>query len=167
MLKIVRSIRELDMDQMSKVYIESIAQKGAQDYPQLCADLQFLYAFQDLYSYLREYFRHPRSAYAIWTLDGCYICALRLEEYRDGYLITALETRPDERNRGYAGELLRCVVEYASNEFCLPLYSHIDTSNFASLAVHKKAGFRLLHHYAAYLDGSVDHKSVTLSFPGK
>ncbi len=106
----------------------------------------------------REFFLEEDTALAIWVEDGEYVSALRLEPYEDGFLICALETREDCRNRGYALALLQAVGREVSKS----LYAHVSKTNEASLAVHQKAGFHIIKDTARYLDGSADSKCCTL-----
>ena len=98
----------------------------------------------------------------MWISGGRYIAALRVEPYRDGYLITGLETAPDARRKGYATKLLQGVIAHLKDEGKVPVYSHVDKGNHASMAVHKKCGFQILYDYGVYLDGSVFQTSYTL-----
>ncbi len=107
--------------------------------------------------YLRhEFFLLEGTALAIWEENGTYVSALRLEPWEDGYLICGLETRKDQRGKGYATRLLMAVPAVK------PHYAHVAKTNGASLTAHKKAGFVVVKDTARYLDGSVDRKSYTL-----
>ena len=100
------------------------------------------------------------SVYAIWVEKDVYVSALRLEPYEDGLLLEALETAPAYRRKGYAEKLMRAV----QMEFPQKIYSHVSKKNTASLAVHKKCGFRQVLDYAKYIDGSVVRNAVTLCY---
>ena len=117
-------------------------------------------AEQDFYQYLREvFFPTAGAVYAVWEENGTYITALRLEPYRDGLLLTALETAPEYRRRGYAQKLIEAVLEELPGE---KLYSHVSKTNAASLRTHISCGFQKILDHAAYLDGSVLRSSCTL-----
>lgn len=121
----------------------------------------------DFYQYLREiFFRTPGAVYALWEAQGHCVSALRLEPYRDGWIVSALETAPEQRRKGYAALLIRNVQLLCADRGVGKLYSHVDKHNGASLGVHKKCGFRVASDHAAYLDGSVDSRSFTLVFEG-
>ena len=92
-----------------------------------------------------------------------YVSAARLEPYRDGLLLEALETAPELRGRGYAAALLRNMLESAPGTG--PVYSHVDKKNAASLAVHRACGFRRILEHAVYADGSVLASACTLCYP--
>ena len=75
--------------------------------------------------------------------------AVRLERWRDGWLLEGLETRPDCRGKGYAEQLLETVLPLVSGT----IYSHVHRGNQASLKLHEKMGFRI-SAATAMLDGS-------------
>jgi RimJ/RimL family protein N-acetyltransferase len=115
-------------------------------------------AEQEFSDYLRRDFFSVKGAfYCIWTENGVYLSALRMEPYKDGILLCALETKPSARSKGYATALLKAAL----NEVDLPVYSHIRKGNRASVAVHRACGFRLQHEGARFLDGSVSSNSNT------
>lgn len=90
--------------------------------------------------------------------NGEYISALRLEPYRDGLLLEALETKPVYRKMGYASTLMEAVKRVVSKK----IYSHVGKWNTASLAIHEKCGFQRILEYVTYADGSVSEKSCTM-----
>ena len=148
---------------LMQVYAESNCLNGGEKYPNLPENLGILQAEQDFYSYLQEvFFATPDALYAVWVENGRYVCALRLEPYRDGLLLEALETAPNERRKGYATVLIRAVLEHPAIEKGMPIYSHVSRANTASLRIHEICGFRKSLDYAVYIDDSVNRKSVTL-----
>ncbi len=144
MLILVNHMAALLPEQLMAVYRESLGD-----------DLTLR---QDFYTYLRhEFFTQPGAMLAVWKAQGIYVSALRLEPYRDGLLLTGLETHPEHRGRGYAQELLGAVLSREGK-----VYSHVDKRNLISLHVHQKAGFQIISDTAVYLDGSADSKCWTL-----
>ena len=161
MLYLADRMHKLNFGKLMAVYEEGNQENGAQFFPELSEGQQLLQAEQNFYQYLREgFFTTPGAVYAIWQEKEQYISALRLEPYEDGLLIAALETAPAFRRQGY-GEKLICAVQ---EQFSQRLYSHVSRSNAASMAIHKKCGFVQTLDYARYIDGSVDHKAVTLRY---
>ena len=162
MLKVCRSINQLDFRQLMDIYEEMNENTGRDRYPKQPKNLQILFAEQDFYQYLEMFFRFPGAQYALWVQDGQYKAALRMEDHDDGLLITALEVPPASRGKGYATELLRAVQDYIGHSDKRPLYSHIEKQNAASLAVHKKCGFSVILQYAHFLDGTKhdDHNTL-------
>ena len=160
MLHMARSMRELDFSALMAVYIEGNRENAAEKYPELPEGQGLLQAEQDFYQYLREvFFRTPGGCYAIWQEDGRYVSALRLEPYKDGLLLEALETAPEQRRKGYAEMLLRTALPGQGK-----IYSHVHKRNIPSLRIHEKCGFRRISENAVYIDGSVNNLCLTLLF---
>ena len=146
MLHMARSLGELNFSQLMEVYIEGT--RG------------LLQAEQDFYQYLREvFFVTPGAVYAIWQENGRYVSALRLEPYKDGLLLAALETAPEHRRKGYAEALIHSILPGRGK-----VYSHVHKRNKPSLRIHEKCGFQRVSETAAYLDGSVNDRCCTLCY---
>lgn len=159
MLTVVTSLRQLNWAQLMSLYEEGNRENGEDFYPDAPAGQQLLMAEQDFYAYLRDgFFREPGAAYYIWSAQGQYVSALRMEPYQDGLLLEALETHPAFRGRGYAKMLIRAVLENAEYD---KIYVHISRRNAPSIAVHTACGFRKILDYGVYVDGSVNHYTDT------
>ena len=162
MLILARSIRDLSFSRLMEVYTEGNLENAEEFYPDLPEGQKLMQAEQDFYQYLNEvFFRTSGAVYAIWEEQGAYVSALRLEPYRDGRLLEALETAPSRRRQGYGVQLIKAVQEQFSNQ---RIYSHVGKKNVASLRVHEKCGFRRISEHAAYIDGSVNQRACTLSW---
>lgn len=160
MLRIAKRLRELSFPQLMEIYVEGNRENGAERYPEEPEMRQLALAEADFRQYLAEvFFRQKGAFYAIWEENGQYVSALRLEPYRDGLLLEALETRPDRRRKGYASGLIRAVLNFPEVK---KVYSHVSKRNVPSLAVHKKLGFQVVEDLATYIDGSVNYRAVTL-----
>lgn len=157
MLFVARRLRDLDFGKLMAVYIEGNREKANAF---LDPSEGLFQAEQDFYRYLQQVFFAAEGAfYAVWLENGTYCSALRLEPYRDGLLLEALETTPELRRRGYCAKLLRAVQQMPE---CNVIYSHVSKSNIPSLCVHQLCGFEKMLDYASYLDGSVGWNAVTL-----
>lgn len=161
MLEIINSVRRMDFRQLIQVYEESLKKEGMERYPDLDVNRQLLEAEQDFYRFLTDFLHMSGALYALWTVDGIYRAALRIEPYKDGVLITGLETAPDCRRRAYASSLIEAVLRYVSQNGINKVYSHISNQNIASVMTHQKCGFRKISDCAVFLDGSVNRKSST------
>lgn len=158
MLRMFTSFRELDFSKLMEVYEESNRENGAENWPRESEGMQILLAEQDFRQYLREvFFTTPGAVYGVWVESGRYVSAMRLEPYRDGMLLEALETAPDSRGKGSASALIRDMVSHYPGK----IYSHIHKRNHPSIKVHLKCGFRRIYDHAVYVDGSVSHSSST------
>lgn len=162
MLKIAYSASELDFDQLCQVYEQSCTETGALEYPDLSANERLLSAFQDLYGQVRCFYRIKNAFYAVWIEGGRYVSALRIEPYKDGFLLTGLETAPEVRGKGYATSLTGAVLSELAKKGSVSVYSHVGKRNTSSVAVHKACGFQKHLDHAVYLDGSVSTDAYTL-----
>ena len=153
MLKIAHSLKEINFSQLMEIYLEGNLEKTEDG-------ISLLQAEQEFYAYLKEsFFCTAGAVYCIWLETGTYVSALRLEPYRDGWLLEALETKPEYRRLGYALNLIRSVQMLGEYK---KIYSHIHKNNRASLDVHTRCGFRKISDSAAYIDGSVNSRACTV-----
>ncbi len=167
MLKRIYSLNELPFGKLMDVYEEGNRENGAEKYPNLSKNLQMLETEQDFYTYLQVFFHQEDSFYALWYDGSLLVSALRVEPYEDGYLIAALETKPDKRNRGYAKALLSDVCRLLVSDGKVPIYSHIGKSNFSSQKVHIACGFEEILPYSRYADGRINDYCHTYCYNEK
>ncbi len=144
-MKIIKCVQELDLEKLAELY-----------------DVTALDAYQEMTQYLREDFFPTEGAFYVIAED--YASALRVEPYREGYLIEALQTKKELQNQGYAKALLRFVLQSDMLPEGAAIYSHIHKKNSASLAVHKACGFTQALDYAVFVDGSVYRHSCTMVY---
>lgn len=152
MLHMARKLGELDFSRLMEVYMEGNLEKAEEG-------ITLLDAEQDFYQYLREvFFATPGALYFVWTEGKRYVSALRLEPYRDGWLLEALETAPEYRRKGYGRALVEAVLEVPELG---RIYSHIHRNNLPSIGLHEACGFRKILDYGVYIDGSVNRYTFT------
>lgn len=138
MLIVASSMRQLRFGDLSVLYNYNLPQES------------------EFYSYLYDvFFRTKGAVYCVWEEKCRYVCALRLEPYRDGLILTGLETHPDFRNMGLASKLVTESLQWAGRQGKVKVYSHIHHSNVPSVAVHLRNGFRKIDDIAVLLDGSI------------
>ena len=135
---------ELDIQQILAIY----AQARRRDY----------YDDSDFLEDISLFFRGSGSALWTWTEQGTPVAAVRTEPYKDGYLISCLETAPQQRRRGFGRKLLLALLAKQSGIY----YAHVDKRNHPSLALHKDVGFAVWLDHAVHVDGSVYAGSYTL-----
>ena len=151
MLKVCCQYLELNIPNLLVVYEDSLKEFDGSRFQ----------AEQDLCDYLREdFFSIPGAYYALWCQEDRYACALRMEPYYDGFLISGLETSPDSRRKGYGEALVKSVCKRTS-----PVYAHVRKSNHASIALHRKCGFQQILDYGILLDGTISYRYVTMRYP--
>ena len=161
MLILATSLRQLRFGELMAVYTDANEEK-ASDWPNLPRGFALTLAEQDFRQYLDEvFFRTPNALCAVWEEKGKYVSALRLEPYKDGFLLEGLETHPDHRKKGYAAALITAVQQHLGS---VKIYSHVDKKNPASLKTHEKCGFSKLSDHAVYISGSVDYRCCTLVY---
>ena len=150
MLRICRCYSELNISGLLAVYEGSITGSKKDRF----------YAEQDLCDYLRDdFFKIPGSFCAVWCDDDRYVSALRMEPYKDGFLLSGLETAPLERRRGYGAALVEAVCNLSA-----PVYAHVHRANRQSCHLHKRCGFVEVLDYGILLDGTVSRQYVTLCY---
>lgn len=165
MLLIYDRLSQIRFGQLMQVYAEGVVENGAEFYPHLSSNEQILRAEQDFYAYLQTgFFTQSGDLYCIWEEKGIYVSSLRLQQYQDGLLLEALETRPGYRHQGFAQKLIQTVFEELKPT---RVYSHIGHKNLASQATHIACGFRKISDFARYADGSVNSHSGTYLYEKK
>lgn len=165
MLFIAKSLGQLSFGKLMEVYREANRENGAELAPEEMEERQLQLAEEDFYAYLHDcFFGKPHASYYIWEEAGSYVSALRLEPYRDGLLLEALETAPDKRRLGYAARLMDAVLFTLSEQGSVCIYSHVSKKNIPSLKTHQHCGFQIISDYAAYIDGSVNRRAYTLQY---
>lgn len=166
MLTIYTRLSQISFRELMEVYREGNEENARDLYPELPENQGILQVEADFYHFLREnFFRRPQAAYAVWEEAGRYRAALRLWPFSDGLLVEALETAPEQRNRGYGKALLSVAARWAGERGWKKLYSHVNKDNIPSLAVHRACGFRIYKDSATYTDGTVRTNCYTLCKP--
>lgn len=165
MLHVAASLNGLSFERLMHVYQDANRKNGAVLAPFEPPERQKQLAEQDFYDYLHDlFFTVPGARYAVWVESDAYYSALRLEPYRDGLLVEALETAPECRQKGYATKLLRSVQNYLGTQGIVRLYSHVGKYNKSSLKTHWKCGFQIIADSAVYIDGSVTTRAFTMKY---
>lgn len=162
MLISVETFEELDFDALMEVYTEGNRENGEDLYPEESPEKQMELARRDFEKYLREgFYTKSDVCYWIWSENGAYRSALRLEPWQDGLLLEALETHPDHRRMGYAKKLILAVL--ARLPVGTRVYSHISKGNTAFLRSHDACGFQKTLDYSVDSDGEIYDHQVTMA----
>ena len=165
MLLTFRKMKDLSFSKLMEVYEEGNRENGAEFWPDMEEGQRILRAEQEFHQYLREiFFPTAGAVYCIWEERGRYVSALRLEPYRDGFLLEALETAPKERRKGYAVRLIAAVQEDFPRG---KIYSHVHKRNIPSLKTHEKCGFVRISDTSVGIDGSVSDRLCTLCWENR
>ena len=164
MLHIVTSFAELDGPRLMEVYSESNRENTGYFFPDMeDKALAIKKVEEGFLQFLRdEFFTGPGPAYCVLEEAGEWVSALRLNEVQPGlYYLEALETRPGYRRRGYAGRLLRKVVDHLKAKGTFRLCDCVDKENEASVRTHLVCGFTIVsetgHDYLRNTDDPYDY----------
>lgn len=167
MLIIAKSMAELSFDALMEIYVEGNRENGERLWPEMPEEERMTLAKQEFRRYLTEqFFPKPGAVYAIWEMEGQYVSALRLEPNRDGLLMEALETLPEQRRKGYAVTLIRAVQAWLREQGKVKVYSHVSKRNTASLKTHERCGFRRFLDHTVWFDGSVNPNAYSMLYEG-
>lgn len=154
---VLRSMAQVDFSLLMQVYEESVLRQAQKDFP----DASLAEAVKREEENIREDCRccfADGGRYYVLLSDGEYVSILCTEPYGDGILISALETAPHCRRKGYSRKLLLAVKEAEKGK----LYSHVAKNNAASFALHKACGFSVLKDSARLIDGTVSAGFYTM-----
>ena len=159
MLIVAKSMKDLSFGKLMEVYTEGNLENAQELWPDEPVGRQLALAEEEFYLYLYQtFFRTQGARYLILQEGGRYVSALRLEPYRDGLLLEALETAPECRRQGHAAALMLAALDYAKG---MKIYSHVNKGNVPSLRTHEKCGFDRILEDAVYIDGSADDRCCT------
>lgn len=165
MLQVVNRLSQLNFAALMDVYQEGNAENAEDFWPDMAEGQRLIRAEQEFYAYLKDvFFATEGAVYCVWLYEKAYVCALRLEPYKDGWLLEALETHPSLRRRGFAKQLIASVQALGNFDV---IYAHVHKKNIPSLAVHRSCGFQRIDELAAYIDGSVNYRACTLCWRSK
>lgn len=134
-LIITNKAENLDLDKLMEVYKESNYENMISLSYDCLDDLESAYK-----EYLKKDFLENKDNYLAILADGqSYLSALRLHREDGGYLIEAIETKPEFRNLGYGLSLLFLVRKRIPEGFYLR--SEVSEKNIKSIGLHKKLTF--------------------------
>ena len=147
MLKKIKEYSEIDAGKLMDVYAESNLENTDYFFPEEtdkeAAVRKVEEGFLDFLE--NEFFKLDDAAYWILEKDREWVSALRTCRISDGlYYLEALETRPDQRGKGYGSMLLSGVTEALKKEGPFRLCDCVSKKNTASLRTHEKCGFRIV-----------------------
>lgn len=140
-----KEMTESEMYRMVReVYPEGSLEIAREKYPQL-EDLSEAISEEERYfvSFLHKFMASEQNRYYVLEMDGAWVSALRLTKLEGFYYLEALETAPQHRKKGYAAILIRKVCSLLKQQNNVVIRSNVNKSNMASLATHKKCGFRI------------------------
>ena len=147
MLITITQFKDLDNRKLMDIYSESNYENTDYFYPDEADKDEAVRKVENGFlDYLENgFFQQDGASYRILEENGVWISALRLSRIQaDLYYLEALETRPDQRGKGYASSLLSGVVEALKKAGPFRLCDCVGKKNTASLKTHEKCGFRIV-----------------------
>ena len=94
---------------------------------------------------INEFYKNNIASYWILSVDDEWKSALRTLKVKDGfYYLEALETKPEERGKGYGCRLLSMVIVALKKEGPFILSDNVGKHNYPSLRIHEKCGFSVV-----------------------
>lgn len=147
---ITNDIDRIDFEKLMDIYEESNCENIQKAY-KIADGLDDFYEKEKIYkiykdsyiSYLKNEFLANKENYLVILKDkDVYLSGLRLHYRKDYYLIEALETNPNFRNKGYGERLVRDLLKEFKDKTVFR--SEVSISNEKSLGLHKKVGFKVV-----------------------
>ena len=168
MLRRITEYRELDERKLMDVYAESndentdffFPDESNKDMAIQKVEAGFLYFLKN------EFFGQAEATVWILEEDDAWISALRTCRIQnDIYYLEALETRPDQRKKGYGSLLLSGVRNVLNEGGPFRLCDCVSKKNTASLRTHEKCGFQIVAEKAYdYLHEETDDHAYGLEY---
>ena len=160
-LAVFDNFEKLDFPALMEVYAEGNLENGEYFWPEETPERRMALAKESFRDYLvNGFFGTAHGTYYVWTEEGRYLSALRLEEHENGLLLGALETRLDCRKLGYAKRLISAVLHRLPKG--TRVYSHVSKGNEPSLATHLACGFVKELDHSVDQDGEICDDEVTM-----
>lgn len=91
----------------------------------------------------KKFLPQERNTYYVLDVEGEWVSALRLTKMDDFYYLEALETSPKQRKMGYGARLLSETIQLLKRRGPLTIRDNVKKDNLASLATHRRCGFRI------------------------
>ena len=138
-------MNEQEMYRMVReVYLEGCIENAREKYPEREDLTEAIREEEDYFvGFLKRFMGNEKNRYYVWEADGKWVSALRLTKLDGFYYLEALETAPEHRRNGYAETLINEVISSLKKRGQAVIRSNVNKSNAASLATHKKCGFRI------------------------
>lgn len=135
MLVIVKKIDEETIERLLSIYSESM--ESIQSNFKNKNEMIESYIF-----FLKSFIENPKHLIIVEQSEKTWVSGLRAIETEEGkWFLEAVETKPEERRRGYGKELLEHAVAYLRKVGMNEVSCTIAENNLKSQELHKKCGF--------------------------
>lgn len=154
MLRIITQIDENTVSRLISVYSESMNEMKIN----FANDAEMCAAYA---SFLREFVKNPKQLILVETFDDKWVSALRAIETIEGHwFLEAVETKPDERKKGFGKDLLHHTIDYLKNFGMTEITCTISHNNHKSQALHGKCGFFPTNDFPLNCWGQLEEGSI-------
>ena len=169
MLLVWTSTDGLDREQFSAVYRGSALENCREMYPEEHTPQAALARYeQEHLAYMDgPFFQEERGLlFILASREGRYRAAVKLYPWQGErrWHIEALETRPEDRGKGYGTQVLREMIARLEQDGPVTLRSEVGNGNASSLHAHLKAGFRQRAEPVTERDGSVNDRQCIMVY---
>ena len=161
-------LTDVDIPKLMGIYAEGNRENAEYFYPDIPLAEGIAKEEQKFVTMLREgFFTRPENAVYVWQEKGQWVAALRLTRLDEFYYLEALETRPDQRRKGYGAALLKAVCSELSAHGAVTVRGCVRKRNEASVRTHLAAGFVIDQDPGVeYPGGETDEKSYGMLYRG-
>lgn len=169
MLVKMTELTDADIPKLMGIYAEGNRENAEYFYPDIPLAEGIAKEKQKFVTMLREnFFARPENAAYIWQVEDQWVAALRLTKLKDFFYLEALETKPDQRQRGYATALLRAVCQTLEAAGPIEIRDCVRKRNAASLRTHLAAGFVIDQDPGReYPDGTIDERCYGMCYASR
>lgn len=141
MLKLTE-LKDVDIPKLMAIYAEGNRENAECFYPELPLAEGIAREEQKFVNMLRtDFFPKPENALYILEVEDQWVAALRLTRLDGFYYLEALETKPDQRKKGYGKALLDALCKELAAQGPVLIRDCVAKRNEASLRTHLSAGF--------------------------
>lgn len=168
MLLRLTELVDSDIPKLMDIYAEGNRENAEYFYPELPLTEGIAKEEQKFVTMLREtFFPKPENTLFVWEMEEQWVAALRLTRLDGFYYLEALETKPDQRKKGYGKALLEAVCKELTARGCVTIRDCVAKRNEASLRTHCSAGFVIDQDPGiVYPSGETDVRSYGMLFRG-
>lgn len=93
-------------------------------------------------SFCANFIKNPNHCILVEEESGCWVSGLRaILTDKEKWFIEAVETKPDQRGKGYGKALLQHTIQYLQERNMKEATCTIAAKNVISQELHKKCGF--------------------------
>lgn len=158
MLDIVTQIDENTVNRLSAVYSESMDDMKIN----FANDFEMYAAYA---AFLRDFVKNSKQLIIVETVNDDWVSALRAIETSEGHwFLEAVETKPDERGKGFGKDLLHHTIQYLKKSGMTELACTISKNNHKSQSLHGKCGFFPTNDLPLNCWGEVEENTILYRF---